>query len=161
MNLTPWQRGESSLAFPDFEDFFKGMWGNGDRPVATHLPEVFRRQNLPAVNVAETEGSYSITLDCPGLEEKDIDVEVMGDMLVISGERKWEKEKKGKEFHRLESQFGKFERRIQMPPNASPNSDRFEASYAKGVLTILVPKSKKTPTSKIPVRASRGKSTKN
>jgi HSP20 family protein len=160
MNLTPWRRGETSLAFPDFEDFFKGMWGNGDTPVATHLPEVFHRRNFPAVNVAETEDSYAISLDCPGLEEEEIDVEVMGGMLVISGERKWEEEKQGKEFHRIESQFGKFERRIQMPANASPDSGKFEASYAKGVLTVLVPKSKKTPTSRIPVRATRAKSAK-
>jgi HSP20 family protein len=153
MKLTPWRRPESSLALPDLEDFFKGLWGNGETPFASHLPEVFQRRAFPAVNVAETEGSYSITLDCPGLEEDEIQVEVMGGMLVISGERKWDEETKGKEFHRVESQFGEFERRIQLPENANPDADKIEASYKKGVLTIGIPKVEKTPTSKIPVHS--------
>jgi len=153
MKLTPWRRRESALALPDLEDFFNGLWGNGETPFASHLPEVFQRRGFPAVNVAETEESYSITLDCPGLEEEEIQVEIMGSTLVISGERKWDEEKTGKEFHRVESQFGEFERRIQLPENASPDTDKIEASYKKGVLTITVPKAEKTPTSKIPVHA--------
>ena len=153
MNITPWRHRESALSLPDFEDLFKGLWTGGEGGFASHLPAVFQERRFAAVNVAETEDTFSVTLDCPGLEEKDIQVETMGGMLVISGERRWEEEKKGKEFHRVESQFGQFERRIQLPENASSDADEVEASYKKGVLTITVPKTEKTPAARIPVRA--------
>lgn len=152
MNIIPWRRPESPL-FPDLDEFWKGLWEEGNGGMANRLPEVFRTRRFPAVNVAESEDMFSITLDCPGLEEKDIQVEVMGGMLVISGERKWEEEKKGKEFHRIESQFGKFERRIQLPENARVDPDEIDAAYKKGVLTITLPKLEKTPSSKITVHA--------
>jgi len=154
MNLIPWRRRESLLPFStDFDDFFRRFWENGDRELTSHLPEVFRSRSFPALNVAETEDSFSITVDCPGLEEKDIQVEAMGNNLVVSGERKWEEEKKGKEYRRVESQYGKFERTIPLPDNVRIEAGEVDATYKKGVLTITVPKLEKTPTAKIRVTA--------
>lgn len=151
MNIIPWRRGESSMP-ASLEDMWNQIWGNGEGEQVSHLPAVFQRGSFPAVNVAETESSFSITVDCPGLDEKEIEVEAMGNTLVISGERKWEEEKKGKEFRRVESQFGRFERRVQLPPNAIADAGKIEARYKKGVLTVTVPKVEKTPSAKIPVK---------
>lgn len=152
MNIIPWRRREFPSTF-EWDDLWSRFWGDGNEGIASHLPEVFRARPFPAVNIAETEDSFCITIDCPGLEEEDFQIETMGNQLLISGERKWEEEKKGKEFRRVESQYGKFERTVQLPENARTEAEKVDASYTKGVLTITVPKLEKTPSSKIPVHA--------
>jgi HSP20 family protein len=119
----------------------------------SNLPEVFRRPGFPPVNVAETEKSWIVSLDLPGLDEKDITVQLMGNQLVVSGERKWEAEKKDKEYHRTESQYGSFQRAIELPDNARRQPDALTASYKRGILEIVVPKVEPTPAAKIPIRA--------
>ena len=152
MNIIPWRRHESPLT-SDFHDLFGRFWGNGGENMVSHLPELFRSRPFPAVNIAETEEGFCITMDCPGLEEKDFEIQAMGKQLIISGERKWEEEKQGREYRRVESQYGKFERTVQLPDNARTDADEIDASYKKGVLTVTVPKLKKTPAAKIPVHA--------
>jgi HSP20 family protein len=133
----------------NWDDFFKLPWfENGPK---TRLPEVFRTTSLPPVNVSETDKAFVIAVDLPGLEEKDIDVKLMGNQLILSAERKWEEEKKGKEFHRVESQFGRFERSVTLPDNVKAGA--CEGVYKKGVLTITVPKVEPTPATKISVKA--------
>ncbi len=154
MNIIPWKRHEAPTSrLTDFDDLWNRMLGNGNEALTNRLPEAFRGLPVPPVNVSETEDSFFITMDCPGLEEKDFEVQTMDKQLIISGERKWQEEKKGKEFHRVESQFGKFERTLQLPTNALTDPEKIEASYKKGVLTITVPKFEKTPAAKIPVHA--------
>ena len=154
MNIIPWRRRESMVPTGfDLDDLWSRFWGNGNGDFATHLPETFRNRPFPAVNVAESEDSYSITVDCPGMEEDDLHVETMGNQLHVSGERKWEEEKKDKEYRRVESQYGRFERVIPLPENVSTDSDAIEARYKKGILTITVPKLQRTPSAKIKVKA--------
>ena len=113
------------------------------------LPEVFQKPAMPATNVSETDKSFIVSMDIPGLEEKDIDVKLMGNQLTITAERKWEEEKKGREFHRVESQYGMFERTFSLPNNL--RTQYGEASYKKGVLTVTFPKVEPTPAAKIKV----------
>ena len=113
MNIIPWRRRESPLASSfDLDDLWSRFMTHEPGDPASHLPEVFRHRTFPAVNIAETEDNYCITMDCPGLDEDDFEIEVMGGQLLISGERDWEEEKKGKEYRRVESQYGKFERTV-------------------------------------------------
>lgn len=154
MKLVPRRLRGSLLPVPDdMEDFFTRLWGEGDGDFFNRLPEVFQTRMFPAVNVAEMEDAFTITMDCPGLDEKDIQVEAMGNTLLLSGERKWEEEKKGKEFRRVESQYGKFERTVTLPDNVRIEPGKIDAMYEKGVLHIRIPKLEKTPTAKIPVHA--------
>jgi len=154
MNLIPRRNRNSFSKLPtDFEEFFSRFWENGNHEFAEQLPEIFRGRGFPAVNVAETESEFQVTVDCPGLAESDISVQAMGHSLVVSGERKWEQEKKGKEYRRVESQYGMFERTIPLPENVRIEAGQVDASYKNGVLTILVPKLEKTPLAKIPVHA--------
>jgi HSP20 family protein len=133
----------------NWEDFFNlPMFETGTK---SQLPEVFRTATLAPVNVSETDKTYAVAVDLPGLDEKDIDVKLMGNQLTVTAERKWEEEKKGKEFHRVESQFGRFERSVVLPENVKPGA--CEALYKKGVLTITIPKAEVTPASKIQVKS--------
>ena len=148
MKLIPWQRPAltrrtDSLFSKLFEDPFD--FNFNDR-----LPETFRTNLVPAVNVAEDEKALTVSVELPGLEEKDIDVEVMGNQLVISGERKFEEEKKEKDFHRVEHQYGSFSRTVTLPTGLK--TDAVDAVYKKGILTVSIPKVEPTPVAKIKVK---------
>jgi HSP20 family protein len=133
----------------NFDDFFNPPWMETGPKL--RLPEVFRGTMMPAVNVSETDKTFMVGVDLPGLEEKDIDVKIMGNQLTISAERKWEEEKKGKEFHRVESQYGRFERTVMLPDDLKTGA--CEGVYKKGVLTITIPKTAPTPATKINVKS--------
>lgn len=152
MNIAPWKKRNGELSSsPELEDFWKGFV-DFNWPFRSRLPEVFQSRFFPPMNVAESEGHYTVSLELPGMEAKDVSIEVMGNQLQISGERKWEEEKKGKEYRRVESQFGRFQRSVALPDNVRIEPSEIEASYTRGVLTIRIPKHEKTPSTQIPVR---------
>src|SRR5262249_16462289 len=72
-------------------------------------------QGGPTLDVAETEGEIGVKAELPGVDSKDLNVSVAGDVLTISGEKKTTSEQKGENFHRTERRFGSFERMIQLP----------------------------------------------
>lgn len=92
----------------------------------------------PAVDVVEKEKAYEVTAELPGLDEKNIEVKVANGTLCIKGEKKEEKEEKQKDYYLSERRFGSFERRFQIPEGV--DGDKIEASFAKGVLTVTLPK---------------------
>ena len=92
----------------------------------------------PALDVAETDTSVVVKADLPGLEVKDLDVSIRGDLLTIKGEKKEEKEEKTKSYHRVERHYGSFERSVRLP--ATVKADRVNASFKNGVLHIELPK---------------------
>jgi len=151
LNLIPRRaRNEASLFKNEIDDLVGRFFGT---EVPSHLPATFSGNVMPPVDVAETEKLWTVSVQLPGLNEKDIAVQILGNQLVISGERKWEDEKKGKEFHRVESQYGSFYRSIALPENARLEPDSIAASYKKGILEITIPKLEPTPAAKIPVKA--------
>ncbi|MCB0332863.1 MAG: Hsp20/alpha crystallin family protein [Bdellovibrionales bacterium] len=93
----------------------------------------------PNVNVEETPEAYTVTCEVPGLEEKDLDLSVENDSLILSGEKRYEKKEEGKgKSYYYESSFGSFRRVI--PLAAEVDHDAIDASLQKGVLTIHLPK---------------------
>jgi HSP20 family protein len=151
MNLVPW-RGRSDVS--PFRSELDNLFGRYLEPeFVSNLPTALRRGTIPPVDVSETEKNWMVCVELPGLNEKDIQVQILGQQLIVSGERKWEEEKKGKEFHRVESQYGSFQRSIQLPENARLDPDSVVATYKKGILEVLVPKVEPTPAAKIPVKA--------
>jgi HSP20 family protein len=155
VNILPWRRQERPLALGnDFEDFWKGdLLSHFFEPFGGRaLPAAFQARNYPAMNVSESENHFLVTLELPGMDAKDVQIEVMGNQLQVSGERKWEEEKKGKEFHRVESQYGTFSRTLTLPENARLDRESIEATFHKGLLEIRVPKVEPTPAAKIPIR---------
>lgn len=95
----------------------------------------------PRVNVAETEDGLEIAAELPGLDAKDIQVDLADGVLTLKGERKFEKEDRDerKQYYLVERGYGTFLRRFSVP--FEPDQDRLEAHFDKGVLKIRVPRS--------------------
>jgi HSP20 family protein len=91
----------------------------------------------PAMDMVERDGALQITLDLPGMKDKDIDVEVRGDELILRGTRTIKREEKGSQWHRIERESGSFERRLQMP--AGVDAGAVKAEFDQGVLKVSVP----------------------
>jgi HSP20 family protein len=98
-----------------------------------------REAFIPRVDVREEDNEVIISAELPGLDQKDIDVEVTRDSVRISGEKKAEEEKKEKGYYRHEITTGAFERVIDLPAEVDEN--KAEAEFSKGILTIRLPKS--------------------
>jgi len=100
----------------------------------------------PSVNTREGDYAYHIEVDLPGVKKKDISVEVKDSRLIISGERKSNKEVKKENYHRVESSYGKFERSFSLPDNV--DAENIDAQTKDGVLEVIVPKKERTKASK-------------
>lgn len=92
----------------------------------------------PAIDVSEDDKAYKISAELPGLDEKDIDVTVTGDALVLRGEKRHEKEEKEKNYYLSERSYGAFQRAFALPEGIDRN--KIDAQFSKGVLTITLPK---------------------
>jgi HSP20 family protein len=143
--LQTWRPFESLRRDVDrlFDDFSGGMWRSPFGRSFFDL-EPFRRGEetfgaVPAVDVTQTDKGYEITAELPGMAEKDIDVKLANGVLTIRGEKRDEKEEKNKDYYVRERSFGSFERSFQLPEDV--DADKINASFNKGVLTIMVPRS--------------------
>jgi HSP20 family protein len=121
------------------ERFF-GEPSAGERPAGMWTPRT---------NVTETKDSLTITAELPGLEAKDVDVALSGDMLTIKGEKKQEKEEKDEYHHMVERSYGAFSRMVRLP--APVTADKIKASFKNGVLTVTLPKTEEAKPKAIPV----------
>jgi HSP20 family protein len=92
----------------------------------------------PPVDIYEDEHSYTLKLEVPGIEEKDIDVKLENSTLTVSGERKFEKEEKEENYRRLERRYGAFVRSFTLPQTI--DSETVTAEYDKGLLKIRLAK---------------------
>ncbi len=105
---------------------------------------------VPRIDVAETDKAIEVTVELPGLEEKDVQIDFTDDVLTIKGEKKSEKEEKDKNHQISERSYGSFLRAIQLPPGVDPAA--IDASFAKGVLTVKAPKPAPRVTKKIKIK---------
>jgi HSP20 family protein len=92
----------------------------------------------PPVDIQETDDSYRIQAELPGLSKDDIQITIENNVLRLSGERKWEKDVKKESYHRVERVYGSFSRSFALPHQVS--SDKVEAKFDSGVLSVMVPK---------------------
>lgn len=117
--------------FPDWERWTK-FFPTGAEGVA-------EREWYPVVDVHEKDDAYLITAELPGLNKKDVHVTVEGNVLTLSGERRYEHEEKQEKCHRLERAYGHFTRSFTLP--GAVKADAVEAKFKDGVLTLVLPKS--------------------
>jgi HSP20 family protein len=94
--------------------------------------------SAPAIDMSEDEKAYKVSAELPGLDAKDVDVSISGNTLVLKGEKRQEKEEKEKNYYFSERAYGSFQRAFELP--ASVDRDKVSADFAKGVLTITLPK---------------------
>ena len=99
-----------------------------------------RTSSVPAVNIREDEKMYTLELAVPGIDKKDLKIDVNEDVLSISSESKHESEESKNGFKRKEFSYSSFSRSFYIPENV--NSDKIEANYRDGVLYVSLPKQK-------------------
>lgn len=107
----------------------------------------------PKIDVVDSEKEIRISAELPGIDEKDIDVSLSKNELTIKGEKKIEKEDKGKDFYKMERSYGSFCRTIALPVEV--NLDKAQAKFSKGILTINLPKTESAlkETKKIAIKS--------
>lgn len=105
----------------------------------------------PRVDVAETDKAFEIQVAVPGLDKKEINIDLRDGYLTISGERKFEKKDQEKNFYSVQTQYGTFKKSFQLPDSVV--EDKIEASYENGILNVVIPKDEaKKLVSKITVK---------
>ena len=137
-----------------FDDFFRGA-GVGTSPARFGGAEgSFGGAATPRVDVSESDDAYEVTAELPGLEEKDVEVLLDRNLLTLKGEKRAEREEKGKDYHLTERTFGTFRRSIPLP--AEVDQGKVEAHFRNGVLTVKLPKAEqaRSQAKRIEVRSA-------
>lgn len=137
-------RFTAGFAMPSFREMF-------DTPAFATASSVMRP---PAIDVSEDAAAYTITAELPGVSERDLDITMSNGMLVIKGEKRQESEQKDKNYYVSERSYGGFQRSFAVPEGV--DDSKVAAQFAKGVLTITLPKTQAAQQSqkKIEVNAA-------
>lgn len=143
--LAPWFRRDPLLALgEEMEDLVSRFWGeeSDNWPIG---------RLCPCLDLSESASNIEVRLDVPGAKPEDFDIQISGNLLTISGERKEEKEEKGRTWHRAERRTGSFSRSISLPCRVE--EDKVQAEYRDGVLTVTLPKSEEAKAHKIAIKS--------
>jgi HSP20 family protein len=127
-----------------FDDFGIPAWRSPFRRSGFDFAPFWNRELAspaagPAVDIAETEKTYEITAELPGMDEKNVEVKFSDGVLTIKGEKQEEKEEKKKDYYLTERSYGSFQRAFQVPDGV--DTDKIEANFKNGVLAVTMPKS--------------------
>lgn len=128
-----------------FNQMLGDLWSS---PVSTE--EVSTRRWSPAVDIRETDEALILTAELPGLTKEDVQITLENQVLTLSGERKFEKEAKGENFHRIERSYGAFTRAFTLPTHVK--TEKVDASFEHGVLTVTLPKMEESKPRRISIR---------
>jgi HSP20 family protein len=151
-NLARWDPFQDLLAIQDeMNQLFGQAMGQGGR--AASGGEAGARAWAPALDIAERNDAYVVTVEVPGIKPEELDITIENGALTISGERRFETESKEQQFHRIERRYGAFRRSITLPNRVK--ADAVEASFEDGLLQVVVPKAEEAKPKRIEVRAGR------
>lgn len=137
-----------------FDEFFSGF-GFRDRESGdmwdSLIPSGLIKPNL---DISESDNEYSIAVELPGVDEKNVELELVDNSLRIKGEKKRETEKKDKNYHCVERSYGTFQRVLALPEDA--DRDGIQADYKNGIMTISIPRKPelKPETRKIDIKTN-------
>lgn len=137
----------STLIREDFENLFDRLIGRG---LAGHPSQVFETMWTPSLDFSENEKEYLVRLEAPGIPKDDLEVNLEGQILTISGRRNFEKEEQNEEFFWREREKGRFVRTVRLPSAVNPA--RVEASYNDGIMTIRLPKAESATKNRILIK---------
>ena len=141
MSLIKWSPYRNLISLPDEIDRFFNGFGL-DLNVSDSVWS-------PTVDISETENQYEVNAEIPSLKKEDIKLSVEDNVLTLSGERKVEKETDKKNYHRIEREYGKFERSFRLPKEV--DAENIKAKYKNGVLTVQLPKTEAVKPKEIAV----------
>lgn len=126
-----------------WDDYF-GSGRRGLQPLQTEF--------APAVDVTENAEAVVVKAEVPGMDARDINISVTGDVLTIKGEKKSEREEKEENYHVVERSYGSFSRSLALP--GAVDVDKIEAKYDKGVLTVTCPKKEEVKPKAIEIKTA-------
>jgi len=151
MELVPWRPFGEEIGSLRRE--MDNIWNRffGETPLARRVAGEW----WPSVDMSETRDSFIVKTELPGLDAKDVNVSISGDILTIKGEKKREEEEKDEHHYRAERYYGSFERSFKLP--SSVQADKVEATFEKGVLKISLPKVEEAKKKQIEVKVKEGK----
>jgi HSP20 family protein len=127
-----------------FREAFNPLFGKGEASTRTWAP---------AVDIFEDENSIVLKAELPGLDPKDVEVRVEDNTLYLKGERKFEREVKEENYHRIERSYGSFARSFSLPN--SIESEKVDANYKDGVLTLTLPKREEAKPKAVKINVSK------
>ncbi|MBN1783209.1 Hsp20/alpha crystallin family protein [bacterium] len=139
--LTRWNPNRRLVSLPNEIDRFFSNWGYN----AENTDCVW----APTVDVVESDKNFELVADVPGLKKEDIHIAIEDGYLTLSGEKKQEKEEDGKNYHRVERSYGKFERSFRLPKEV--DAEAIKANYKNGVLRVEIPKTEKVQPKQIAI----------
>ena len=155
MKIVPWRNKKDEVRelapvtrFRDeMESMFDRLFNVGLSPFEGWPARGF---GWPRVDLAETENEVCVKAELPGVDPKEVEVKVEGNLLTLQGEKKQEKEEKRKDYQYVERQYGSFQRTIQLPSSIDP--EKVDASFKDGGLTVTIAKRADAKPKKITVR---------
>ena len=151
--LTRWEPTTRWNPFKEIEDMEKRLssfFGRTPVPGGDKKEAITVAEWSPLVDISEDEKEYLIKAEVPEMKKEEIKINVHDDVLAISGERKYEKEEKGKKYQRVERAYGSFVRSFTLPEDADVS--KVSAEYKDGVLKVHLPKSEKAKPKAIEVK---------
>lgn len=164
MNLIPWRNKRNG------NEIQKTSWGpnlSRFRSDVDHLFDTFFEDPfslmrepmagfgnwVPSLDMVETDKEVTVKAELPGVDPKDLDIRISGNVLTLSGDKNESTEEKGDGWYHSERRFGTFRRSVQLPGHVDP--DKVSAEHANGVLTIRFKKSGSDAPKRVPVKVSR------
>ena len=145
MELMPWRPfGELGSIRSEMDRLWNKFLGE------TPFARSFTEEWSPSVDISETKDKLVIKAELPGLDAKDVNVSISGDLLTIKGEKKKEEEEKDEHHHYMERYYGSFQRSFQLPVNVK--TDKIEATFDKGVLKVTLPKTEEAQKKEIEIK---------
>lgn len=163
MNLIPWRNKQNSESSEERElaPMLRHFRTEMDRVFSRFFSEPFGalaevwpdlRGWGPSLDVSETDTHVVVKAELPGVDPKEVDVRIAGNVLTISGEKSESSERKGESFYHTERRFGSFRRTVPLP--AYVDAEKVSAEHANGVLSIQLPKSASATPKRVPVKAT-------
>ncbi|MBI3478991.1 MAG: Hsp20/alpha crystallin family protein [Nitrosomonadales bacterium] len=143
MNLVKW---DPFRELEDVTDRLNRIFGRSAIRTETSPKMLGMADWSPSVDISETDTEYLIKGEIPGVKKEDVKVTLEGGMLTLQGERKMEKEEKGKKFHRVECSYGSFMRSFRVPEDA--DESKVKAEFKDGMISVTLPKTAKAATPK-------------
>jgi HSP20 family protein len=137
----------------EFDRFFQDAETMLPTPAATVAGSAWTAF-VPPVDIHETDKTYVVTAEVPGIDPKNIDVRLEGNTLIIRGEREQQRDEDIGTMHRSERSFGSFSRAFTLPQDVQ--TETINAKFRNGVLTITVPKSQTMPSKQVQIEAEEG-----
>ena len=139
MNLLKW---DPSVELEEVSNRLNRIFGRSPARIESGNEMLTVADWAPSVDISETDAAYLVKAEIPGVKKEDVKVTIQDGMLTIQGERRQEKEEKGKKFHRIERCYGSFMRSFRVPDDA--DEGKVKAEFKDGMLNITLSKSEKT-----------------